>query len=69
MRPPPELILTDTPGEEAETVIDTGLAAYNRSQAGCTDARPLAVLVRDPQSGDILGGLLGARHSGCSSST
>ena len=59
MRPPPELVLTDTPGDKAETVIETGLADYNRSQAGYTNARPLAVLVRDPQSGDILGGLLG----------
>ena len=56
---PPELILTDAPGEQAETVIDAGLVEYNRSQAGYTDARPLAVLVRDPQSGDTLGGLLG----------
>jgi GNAT superfamily N-acetyltransferase len=59
MRPLPELILTDAPGKRAEAVIGTGLAEYNRSQASYTDARPLAVLVRDPQSGDVLGGLLG----------
>ncbi|MBV9117468.1 MAG: GNAT family N-acetyltransferase [Acetobacteraceae bacterium] len=59
MRPPPELVLTDAPSDKAEAVIETGLADYNRSQAGYTNARPLAVLVCDPQSGDILGGLLG----------
>ncbi len=59
MRPPPELILTDAPGEQAEAAIDNGLTEFNRSQAGYVDARPLAVLVRDPDSGDILGGLLG----------
>jgi GNAT superfamily N-acetyltransferase len=55
----PELILTDTPGEQAEAVIDEGLSEYNREQAGHTDARPLAVLVRDPETGATLGGLLG----------
>jgi GNAT superfamily N-acetyltransferase len=59
MRLPSELILTDAPSEEAEIVIDTGLTEYNRSWAGYIDAQPLAVLVRDPRSGEILGGLLG----------
>lgn len=55
----PELILTDAPGERAEAIIDEGLSAYNRDQAGYVDARPLAVLTRDPESGEVLGGLLG----------
>ncbi len=56
---PVEIILTDAPGERAEAIIDEGLSEYNREQAGYADARPLAVLMRDPDSGEVLGGLLG----------
>ncbi len=55
----PDLVLTDAPGAEAEAAIDAGLAEYNREKAGWIDARPLAVLARDPASGKVVGGLLG----------
>lgn len=60
----PDLVLTDGPSVDARRLIDDGLAGYSVEQAGYWDARPLAVLVRDPASGRILGGLLGRTSLG-----
>lgn len=58
------LTLTDAPDAEAEAIIEGGLSAYNREQAGYVDARPLAVLVSDPRSKQVVGGLLGRTSLG-----
>jgi GNAT superfamily N-acetyltransferase len=58
------LDVTETPGSEAEAVIRDGLGAYNFAKAGYRDHRPLAILVRDPESDDIVGGLLGRTSFG-----
>ena len=55
----PLLFLTDAPDGAAHAVIGEGLAGYNEEQTGLADRRPLAVLVRDPATGEIAGGLLG----------
>jgi GNAT superfamily N-acetyltransferase len=55
----PQLLLTDAPESAARTLIEEGLADYNTEQTGISDRRPLAVLVRDPATGEIAGGLLG----------
>jgi hypothetical protein len=60
----PRLMLTDVPGDQAQTVIRDGLAAYNLQQAGYRDARPLAVLVSDPETQQAIGGLLGRTSMG-----
>src|SRR5258708_39877736 len=60
----PTLILTDAPSNEARRIVDEGLAGYSVEQAGYWDARPLAVLARDPSSGRILGGLVGRTSLG-----
>jgi GNAT superfamily N-acetyltransferase len=60
----PELILTDAPDAAAEAVIEEGLARFNEERAGYRDARPLLVLVRDPVSGEIEGGLSGRTSLG-----
>jgi GNAT superfamily N-acetyltransferase len=59
-----QLVLTDAPGSEAEAVIRDGLSAYNFDKAGYRDQRPLAVLVCDPDSGEVVGGLLGRTSFG-----
>ncbi|MGH7031818.1 MAG: GNAT family N-acetyltransferase [Stellaceae bacterium] len=59
-----EPMVTDMPGEPAETVIRDGLSAYNFEKAGYRDQRPLAVLVTDPDSGETVGGLLGRTSMG-----
>lgn len=58
------LAVTDAPGERAEATIRDGLSAYNLEKAGYRDQRPLAVLVSDPDSGEVIGGLLGRTSFG-----
>ena len=56
--------VTDMPGERAEAAIRDGLSAYNFEKAGYRDQRPLAVLVTDPDTGEVVGGLLGGTSFG-----
>jgi GNAT superfamily N-acetyltransferase len=58
------LVLTDDPDPAHAAVVQEGLRAYNTSQAGYDDYRPLAVFVTDPVSGKVLGGLYGASYLG-----
>src|SRR5882757_6758010 len=60
----PSLMLTDAPGDQAQDVIREGLADYNLAQAGYGDARPLAVLISDPETQEVIGGLLGRTSMG-----
>ena len=53
------LVVTDAPAADAEAVIRDGLSDYNFSKAGYRDHRPLAILVFDPKTGEVVGGLLG----------
>ena len=43
--------------EEIEALIEAGLNQYNDEITGTNDRRPLAVVVRDPASGEVLGGI------------
>jgi hypothetical protein len=45
-------------------VITDGLRGYDLSQTGYYDFRPLAVFVRDPQTGTVIGGLHGRSEFG-----
>jgi GNAT superfamily N-acetyltransferase len=60
----PTFVLTDAPDAENESVIRDGLSAYNLEKAGYRDQRPLAILVSDPETGDVVGGLLGGTSFG-----
>lgn len=60
----PVVFLTEAPGDEAYRVLSDGLANHGVEQAGYWNARPLAVLTRDPSSGRILGGFLGRTSLG-----
>jgi predicted N-acetyltransferase YhbS len=60
----PVVTLTDAPAREAEHVIESGLARYNAEQAGIADSRPLAVLVSDPATDNVVGRLLGRTSLG-----
>ena len=53
------LTVTDAPGAEAEAIIEGRLHDFNRMKAGYVDSRPLAVLVRDAATSQVVGGLLG----------
>jgi GNAT superfamily N-acetyltransferase len=58
------VILTDAPDPAATAVIADGLAGYNDEKAGPSDHRPLAVLVSDPETGEVIGGLYGRSYLG-----
>ena len=51
-----EIIVTDEADDESIQVIGNGLNHFNDQHVGYGDRQPLAVLVRDPQSGDVVGG-------------
>ena len=60
----PSIAVTDALDPAEVAVIADGLAAFNESRTGYRDHRPLAVLVRDPVSGKVLGGLYGRTSFG-----
>ena len=60
----PEIIVADDPAVVDIAVITEGLRAYDLSQIGSCDYRPLAVLVRDPRTGIVVGGLYGRSEYG-----
>jgi GNAT superfamily N-acetyltransferase len=62
--PDPEIVLTDVVDDRLEAVIDGGLNAYNDAAIGYSDRRPLAVMVKDPATGEILGGAKGRTSLG-----
>ena len=61
---PPILTLTDAPDDAARAVVGNGLAAFNEEQTGISDVRPIAVLISDPDTGAIVGGLIGRTSLG-----
>jgi GNAT superfamily N-acetyltransferase len=56
------ITLTDAPEDGERTVVMDGLRAYNEERAGVSDARQLAILARDPDTGEVVGGLLGRSY-------
>ena len=58
------ITLTDTPDPQLEAVLEAGLAAHNEEQSRLRDWRALAVAVHDPDSGELVGGLLGRTSMG-----
>ena len=59
MAPDPVLTLTSDRNPQAEAVVSGGLAEFNKVVFGRVDSQTLDVLVRDPETGEIVGGLLG----------
>ncbi len=59
-----DVVLTDAPDAVAKRAIESGLSRFNHEQAGFSDHRLLAVLVRHPETREVLGGLLGRTSLG-----
>lgn len=55
----PQIEISDQPNPEAERVLGNGLAAFNEAVTGYKDRQPLTVLIRDPHTQQILGGITG----------
>ncbi len=60
----PTLTLTDQPTDTDESVIQGGLADYNMLKTGYRDWRPLAALLRDPDTDQTIGGMIGRTSYG-----
>src|SRR5437660_9432421 len=60
----PDITVTDELDPADIAVITDGLRAYDLSQTGYYDFRPLAVLVRDQGTGKVVGGLHGRSEFG-----
>ena len=60
----PVLTLTDQPTDADDKVIAGGLADFNALKTGYRDWRPLAALLRDPDTGETLGGMIGRTSYG-----
>ena len=58
------ITLTAAPDADEQAVIADGLRAYNEAQAGYSDSRELAILVSDPETKKVVGGLLGRTSLG-----
>jgi hypothetical protein len=56
--------LTDRPAGADEEAVEQGLADYNALKTGCRDWRPLAALIRDPNTGETPGGTIGRTSCG-----
>lgn len=62
--PYPDLVVTDSLAPDDVARIAAGLNEFNFRQAGYDDQRPLAILVRDPDTGEVVGGLTGRTSLG-----
>lgn len=60
----PQIVLTDKPEPGDTTIVRRGLDQFNLAASGIDDQRPLAVLAKDPASGEVLGGLTGRSSRG-----
>jgi GNAT superfamily N-acetyltransferase len=60
----PAIVLTDNPSAADREAVVKGLIAFNNAVIGPSGWRPLAVLVKDPATGQTLGGLTGATFHG-----
>ncbi|HZK90122.1 MAG TPA: GNAT family N-acetyltransferase [Stellaceae bacterium] len=55
----PMVTLAATRDPQAEAAVNAGLAAYNLDKFGRVDSQTLDILVRDDNSGEPVGGILG----------
>lgn len=58
------IVVSDSADPEFEAVIGKGLDEFNEQVAGLNDRRPLSVIVKDPDSNEALGGIVGRTSLG-----
>jgi GNAT superfamily N-acetyltransferase len=61
---PAELLVTDAPEAADLAHVSEALDRFNIDRTGIDDRRPLAVLVRDPKTRQMMGGLTGRTSLG-----
>jgi GNAT superfamily N-acetyltransferase len=60
----PNLVVTDTISPDIQRAIGGGLDNFNAAMTGISDFKPLAVVVKDPTTGDPVGGAIGRTSLG-----
>ncbi|MFL1546114.1 GNAT family N-acetyltransferase [Pseudomonas sp. O39] len=60
----PHIEISDQPHPDAEHLLGNGLAAFNEAITGSNDRLPLTVLLKDPDTRQILGGITGKTSLG-----
>lgn len=60
----PEIVVTDVIDEQVASMIGDGLDRFNALQTGYSDKQPLAVVVKHPDTGQVLGGAVGRSSLG-----
>ena len=60
----PVVTVTDAPSPDATAAIERGLSRYNSEKAGYWDGRRVAVLVSNPDTREVIGGVLGRTSLG-----
>ncbi|MFI9056173.1 MULTISPECIES: GNAT family N-acetyltransferase [unclassified Streptomyces] len=63
-KPQTDWVLTDSPLSEDVAAISDALERFNIEHTGIADRRPLAVLVRAPETRQVVGGLTGRTSLG-----
>ncbi|NVE01884.1 GNAT family N-acetyltransferase [Massilia sp. BJB1822] len=58
------IVVSDKTDPEFEKIIGQGLDEFNELKAGLNDRRSLSVIVRDPDSSEVLGGAVGRTSLG-----
>ncbi len=59
-----DIVVTDTPQDTDVALISDALDRFNVDTTGIDDRRPLAVLVREPATREVIGGLTGRTSLG-----
>ena len=60
----PHIVVTDAPDAADLAAISNGLDQFNIDVTGIADRRPLAVLIKDPDTLEVLGGVTGRTSLG-----
>src|SRR5689334_11688508 len=55
----PDIVVTDVIDDDIQRAVGGGLNAFNDAVTGISDRRALAVVVKDPTTGDVVGGAIG----------
>ncbi|AZD60261.1 acetyltransferase [Pseudomonas chlororaphis subsp. aurantiaca] len=60
----PSIVISDTIDSSFETLLGNGLATFNEQMTGYHDRQSLAVELKDPETGQVLGGISGRTSLG-----
>jgi GNAT superfamily N-acetyltransferase len=60
----PDILITDVVDQRIEQVVGGGLKNFNDAASGISDTRPIAVVVKDPVTSEVVGGAIGRSSLG-----